>query len=329
MSNWVQAMNDGDEPFAIRLANHLGWNLAVGTPSDPLAGNSWAHIDEVPDDEGIPHGKVIVIGGQDANPVFDELTRDEYEPSYMVYVRRAVFRKITPDDKGVFIQKGIYRRGSVAVEVWGVAGANIEDTGDSVRYIIENGLPGGTIGPNPELFPPPIDPPPPPPTNQSWIYRFEMPVNPTPSQVVELENFLRPLTEIAGWTGLGIWSEGNILNVALVKVGSPAILLLIIAAIMFIFGLAPILVSFFNWNTNVEETKQMDEVGDIIGEANKMLSDGTITPEQYQQILDIVKQEGITPPPGDGIGGLFGSLQGIIPLILILAVISAIPKGKR
>jgi len=122
MVNVVQYWSDDDYPAADALATHLHWELKKTGDASDL----------------IPYKKWVLVGAQEANPVFAAMT-----PRY--------FRDVTSEDEGyVFIQHK-----AAAPETWAVSGATLKDTIDAVKWIKENGLPDRTIH---EKYAPPAPP---------------------------------------------------------------------------------------------------------------------------------------------------------------------------
>lgn len=113
----VQYCSDGDKEIALRLSNAFGWPVINTCSLQDLS----------------EHDGWILIGGQYANPVFQQVFGDALTQQDLG------FTVINITDHALNEKRRI---------VWGVAGWNESDSNASVDFILKNGLPDAGIRDN-------------------------------------------------------------------------------------------------------------------------------------------------------------------------------------
>lgn len=297
MSSYIYA-GSGDEDLAEKLRSWLSsQNKSYILVTPKWNSTMYGYFGVREGSGGNPN---YIIGGQYSNLV------------YQYYMDKGEFPEVTETNNRVRVvgrNGGLH--GSIALAGW-----HKEDTAALVDQ--EMGL-----AVEPPLTDLPIQP-----TDQ-YILEITLPIKATVSMSGILLNGLTPILRPLGWELTGVEVTGNMFRLHMIKLGSPLIIVsLILGVIVFLFGVVPLLTKFFNVQTAQSETTQVEVEQ---REVDAILGDPDLTPDQKFELLRVLFERNsrvIGDDGGFGFGDITGMLTQIMPMILILAVVSMMPKGK-
>jgi hypothetical protein len=294
----VQYGSSSDFQAASKLANALGWELIF---------DSNLNLNEFSD--------LIVVGGQFANPL------------YAQFVAEGIFRNLTEADTGIQIQ--VRQKGDT--KIYGVAGWSGNDTLASAQYIVDVGLPEADVS-IPSGMPGPPE--------KTTSYRLDVKVGflapvavPLAQLSAAINNAVSPFT---GTTIQSVEFDGvDTISIHIIE-NSPlqiAVIVAIIAAIAFIL---PALGGFIkSWELVNLSTNEKEKAETNANVYEDCINAGG-TPSVCAGVVKTISQPTLTTIPTTtpttgifGLGGIGNLIQGAIPLFLLIALLRAIPTGKK